>query len=321
MSESEILNDLSDDEIDTAIENPRKMVTEATACMAREIKRRRAANRDLEAVKAGMLADIEATPEIKAALVKEMATYRLMASMGVRDLRWDEQAITQVCEKLSPEARAAYERNEKADAAHLAFNAAYSRRMRGRLGITSETLLALVNQEREIMSELAHATLAYFEHVTPELVALVEARQRTFDAAVAKETQAPLGGGSGVSAEALRQTSAAAAAPKVVRTKITLTNISLHDSKDSPSADFVGPREIKIGKMSSNDVTVFGEYVARLHAVIDLKHDGVVQICDMGSPFGTFVNDKPIRLQTLVSGDVITIGNAAKYRVTFQVMP
>ena len=319
MGDTESRADLTDDEIASEA----RSVDLHARLMALEIQRRRAANRDLDVIKAGMMADIEATPEIKAALVREMATYRVMAAMGVRELRWNDADVTRLFERLSPAARDVYDRYIEAHAASEGFRARTGTLYRSRLGHTSKRVLEGMHEEIEIMRLYGELALEYERMVLPEIMALVEAKQRMFAVEKAAEDAAaaaapPPVGGSGIGAEALRAASLArapAASSEPLRTKITLTNISLHDSKESPSVEHIGPCVLKLGKASSNHITIADPDVARLHAAIEANHEGVVTICDMGSPFGTFVNGNPIRLQKLATGDVIAIGKS-KYRIT-----
>jgi predicted metal-dependent HD superfamily phosphohydrolase len=153
---------------------------EHTVAMAKEIQRRRAANRDLDAVKAGMMADIEATPEIKTALATEIATYRLLASMGVRELRWDDAAVGGLYEKISPAAREVYDRYIAACAAEAAFNTGEGILLRGRTGLTSKALIGQHRLECEVARKRGEAALEYERIVLPEIVALIETKERAF---------------------------------------------------------------------------------------------------------------------------------------------
>src|SRR5262249_47238663 len=65
---------------------------------------------------------------------------------------------------------------------------------------------------------------------------------------------------------------------------------------------------IKVGKVPSAHLRIDDESVSRMHAVIEVG-SREVSLIDLGSTRGTFVNDKKINKATLVSGDVITIGD------------
>ena len=68
------------------------------------------------------------------------------------------------------------------------------------------------------------------------------------------------------------------------------------------------PAEIKIGSDKTNDYQVLGKYVSPFHARI-YKHKGQVMIQDLGSTFGTRVNNHIINKPTpLGSKDQISIG-------------
>jgi pSer/pThr/pTyr-binding forkhead associated (FHA) protein len=77
---------------------------------------------------------------------------------------------------------------------------------------------------------------------------------------------------------------------------------------------------IKIGRVPSADIRFeHDDQVARMHAMIECGHDGV-RVIDLGSPLGTYVNDKKVTIRKLVSGDVISIGRQ-KLRLTFVIDP
>jgi pSer/pThr/pTyr-binding forkhead associated (FHA) protein len=77
---------------------------------------------------------------------------------------------------------------------------------------------------------------------------------------------------------------------------------------------------IKIGRVASSDIRFeHDDQVARMHAMIERNHDGVF-IIDLGSPLGTYVNDKKVTKRKLASGDIISVGRQ-KLRLTFIVEP
>jgi hypothetical protein len=65
---------------------------------------------------------------------------------------------------------------------------------------------------------------------------------------------------------------------------------------------------LKIGKLPSAQVKLEGEGVSRIHAVVEVRDDGVTLI-DLGSHEGTRVDGEPITKRTLAVGDRVTIGD------------
>jgi hypothetical protein len=68
-------------------------------------------------------------------------------------------------------------------------------------------------------------------------------------------------------------------------------------------------KTISVGRDSSNDIVVDNKIVSRHHAHFMIDSQGVVVIKDLGSPNGTFVNDKKVTECGLVTGDVVKLGN------------
>src|SRR5688572_10487847 len=66
-------------------------------------------------------------------------------------------------------------------------------------------------------------------------------------------------------------------------------------------------RTVKIGKLTSAQIKLDDNAVARIHAVIEFGADGV-SLVDMGSTSGTFVNGAKIHKVKLNNGDQVTIG-------------
>jgi pSer/pThr/pTyr-binding forkhead associated (FHA) protein len=65
---------------------------------------------------------------------------------------------------------------------------------------------------------------------------------------------------------------------------------------------------IKIGRVASSTIRFEDDdQVARMHAVIDVTHEGIILV-DLGSPLGTRVNGVKARRVQLRPGDVIEIG-------------
>jgi FHA domain-containing protein len=72
---------------------------------------------------------------------------------------------------------------------------------------------------------------------------------------------------------------------------------------------------IKIGRLSSAHLRLEDEKVSRIHAVVEVSADGQVNIIDMGSSEGTFVNGEKVNKAGLNPGDEIKLGDT---RIVFQ---
>ncbi len=68
-----------------------------------------------------------------------------------------------------------------------------------------------------------------------------------------------------------------------------------------------------VGRRPYNDVVIDNLAVSGEHAVLVMAGDDV-EVQDLGSTNGTYVNGKPIKRQTLRSGDVVEMG---KYQIRF----
>ena len=66
---------------------------------------------------------------------------------------------------------------------------------------------------------------------------------------------------------------------------------------------------IKIGRLSSAHLRLDDEKVSRIHAVVEVSANGEVNIIDMGSADGTFVNGERVNKHQLQNGDEIVLGN------------
>ena len=66
---------------------------------------------------------------------------------------------------------------------------------------------------------------------------------------------------------------------------------------------------IKIGRLSSAHLRLEDEKVSRIHAVVEVSADGQVNIIDMGSSEGTFVNGEKVNKAGLKPGDEIKLGD------------
>src|SRR5690242_10303362 len=65
---------------------------------------------------------------------------------------------------------------------------------------------------------------------------------------------------------------------------------------------------IKIGKVSSAHLRLEDESVSRMHAILERSGD-TLQLIDLGSTRGTFVNGQRVNKARLEPGDVITLGD------------
>jgi len=68
-------------------------------------------------------------------------------------------------------------------------------------------------------------------------------------------------------------------------------------------------KTISVGRDSSNDIVVDNKIVSRHHAHFTINSQGQVEIKDLGSPNGTYVNDKKTTGCLLTPGDVVKLGN------------
>src|SRR5262247_4539356 len=66
---------------------------------------------------------------------------------------------------------------------------------------------------------------------------------------------------------------------------------------------------IKLGKVPSAHLRLDDETVSRMHAIIEVNRDDDVQLIDLGSTGGTFVNEQRINKAKLRDGDAIRLGN------------
>lgn len=79
-------------------------------------------------------------------------------------------------------------------------------------------------------------------------------------------------------------------------------------------------RTIKLGKLSSSHFFVADPNASRMQALIEVEDDGTVQIIDLSSLHGTYVNGNEVKKGPLADGDIITIG-ATRIHVTIEAPP
>lgn len=65
---------------------------------------------------------------------------------------------------------------------------------------------------------------------------------------------------------------------------------------------------IKIGKLPSSHLRLEGDRVSRMHAVVEVAHDGVT-IIDLGSNAGTLLNGQKVARSKLLDGDTLMLGD------------
>jgi pSer/pThr/pTyr-binding forkhead associated (FHA) protein len=76
-------------------------------------------------------------------------------------------------------------------------------------------------------------------------------------------------------------------------------------------------RDLVIGRSSDLDMVLIEDMVSRKHARISLQ-DGAINIADLGSTNGTFVNGEKVKTAQLKEGDRILIGTSILKLVTVQ---
>jgi pSer/pThr/pTyr-binding forkhead associated (FHA) protein len=70
-------------------------------------------------------------------------------------------------------------------------------------------------------------------------------------------------------------------------------------------------KTIRIGRQPDNDIALTGDLdVSRHHAELYRNPDGSVEIIDLGSHGGTYVNGKQITRKMLTEQDIICVGHA-----------
>ena len=66
---------------------------------------------------------------------------------------------------------------------------------------------------------------------------------------------------------------------------------------------------INIGKLARAQIRLEDSNVSRMHAVIEVTREGHVEIADLNSTNGTFVNEEKISRSRLSSGDQVRVGD------------
>lgn len=76
--------------------------------------------------------------------------------------------------------------------------------------------------------------------------------------------------------------------------------------------------EVVIGRAASADLTLDEDGVSRKHAKLVLGEDGSIELVDLESTNGTFVNGEPVAARTLKDGDKIQIGSVSILKFSYQ---
>jgi len=80
----------------------------------------------------------------------------------------------------------------------------------------------------------------------------------------------------------------------------------------------IPPGEVVLGRSTEADIRLDDEGVSRLHAKIRRRTDGTVEVVDLDSTNGTYVNGAQIRHFTLSDGDRIQIGSVTILQFRYQ---
>ena len=78
---------------------------------------------------------------------------------------------------------------------------------------------------------------------------------------------------------------------------------------------------VTLGRDDDNDVIIDDERVSRHHAELSLLPDGRVELTDLGSTGGTFVNGRPVRKQVAKAGDRLAFGPLAASIIAIEDQP
>lgn len=80
----------------------------------------------------------------------------------------------------------------------------------------------------------------------------------------------------------------------------------------------LAPGEHTLGRSTDADIRLDDEGVSRLHATMRRRSDGTVEVSDLESTNGTYVNGSQIRHFTLSDGDRIQIGSVTILKFSYQ---
>jgi diguanylate cyclase (GGDEF)-like protein len=73
-----------------------------------------------------------------------------------------------------------------------------------------------------------------------------------------------------------------------------------------------------VGRSTECDVQLDGGGVSRRHTMLERKPDDSIEVVDLGSRNGTFVNGEKVERATVRDGDKIQVGWSVVFRLTFQ---
>ena len=80
------------------------------------------------------------------------------------------------------------------------------------------------------------------------------------------------------------------------------------DAGEVLTSSFDGGRVLKVGRLQSAHLYLGEASVSRMHAVIEKRADGTLQLVDLGSAMGTFINGQKITKSDLRGGDIVCFG-------------
>ena len=83
----------------------------------------------------------------------------------------------------------------------------------------------------------------------------------------------------------------------------------IHEPDKEPRTLALAQPIIKIGKLSSSHMRLDDQEASRMHAVIEVSDEGLVQIIDLGSRKGTWVDGKKVNKAELQPGSEIRIAD------------
>src|SRR6185436_13260285 len=94
----------------------------------------------------------------------------------------------------------------------------------------------------------------------------------------------------------------------------TVPSFKLISTSGEQTIDVAPGRRIVVGRAATSDVPIYDPTISRRHAEVALANGGV-QIKDLGSSNGTFVNGARVTDTVANAGDVVTFGKVA-FRVS-----
>ena len=89
-----------------------------------------------------------------------------------------------------------------------------------------------------------------------------------------------------------------------------MSAFKLISTSGEQTIDVAPGRRIVVGRAATSDVPIYDPTISRRHAEVALANGGV-QVKDLGSSNGTFVNGARVTETVAGSGDVVTFGKVA----------